>query len=442
MKIKHIHLAAMAIACSAVVAQAKVSSDDLARLGKDLTPMGAEKAGSKDAVIPAWDGGLCKGTRGADPFAAEKPLYTITAANAEQYKAKLSAGHLAMLKKYPDWKMPVYQTHRTFCAPQAIYDAIRNEAAAMELSDNGMTLKGRTNSTTPFPVPKDALEAMYNHTVRNRSPGFERDINWVAVKPNGDSYHMRGREKTVYDQNMDSRSDNRLFSWVGQYFEPATLDGSILLMWSPVSYSAEMQTIWGYNAGLRRVRRLPDANYDFVPEGTEGYRVGDQYDGFNGPTDRYNWKLVGKREVIVPYNNAKPLDAKIKQAGDLLMSKKPIINPDLLRYETHRVWVIEADLKEGQRHVYPKRTFYLDEDSWAVVLEDVYDTRGQLWRLGEHHLTQYADVPIQWYSVNAWYDLSAGAAVIQRDNAASVKFNVKGTKAEFSADNLRRLGTK
>lgn len=439
-------LAVATLVASALAAQAKVSPEELARLGQDLTPMGAEKAGNQDGTIPAWSGGLCSPAGGAkrstDPYAADKALFTITATDADKYKDKLSPGQLALLKKYPDWKMPVYPTRRSFCAPQAVYDDVKKEAAGIELVDDGLGIKGRTNSTVPFPVPKEAREALFNHTVRYRTFGFEREINWIAVKPNGDSYHMRGREKTVYDQNMDARTDNRLFSWYGQYYEPATLDGSILMMWQPVNVKTESPSVWGYNAGLRRVRRLPDANYDYIPEGTEGYRVGDQYDGFNGPTDRYTWKLAGKREMYVAYNNYKAVDPKLKQAGDLLMDKKAVVSPERLRYELHRVWVIEATLKDGQRHVYPKRTFYLDEDSWAVVLEDAYDTRGQIWRVGEHQLLQYADVPVQFYGVNAWYDLSAGAAVIQRDSAESVKFNVKGTRSEFTADNLRRLGTK
>lgn len=433
---------AISLACTAVGVQAKATPDELAELGRKLTPLGAEVAASVDGKIPAWTGGLCSGARATDPYANEKPLYTITAANVGQYQDQLSVAHVALLKKYPDWSMPVYPTHRTFCAPQAIYDTVKQEAPNIELSADGSALSGRTDSTTPFPVPRTAQEAMFNHMLRYRTFGFSRDINWVVFKPNGDGYQMRGREKLVYDQNMNERTPGRLFSWYGQYFEPATLDGSILLTLQPDNANAHPTMVWGYNSGLRRVRRLPDATYDYVPEGTEGYRVGDQYDGFNGATDRYDWKLMGKREMIVPYNNYKAIAPQIKDAGALLMPGKPLIKPELLRYETHRVWVIEATLKAGQRHIYPKRTFYLDEDSWTVTLEDAYDTRGQIWRLGEHHVTQYADGPTPWYAINGWYDLSVGAVVIQRDNPASVVLDVKGNQREFSADNLRRLGTK
>ncbi|MBL8420784.1 MAG: DUF1329 domain-containing protein, partial [Dechloromonas sp.] len=98
-------------------ALAATSAADIDRLGKDLTPTGATKAGSSD--IPEWKGGLTTPPAGwkpeqgyTDPFANEKPLFTITGANADQYKDKLSAGVMALLKKYPNFTMPVYPTHR------------------------------------------------------------------------------------------------------------------------------------------------------------------------------------------------------------------------------------------------------------------------------------------------------------------------------------------
>lgn len=80
-------------------ALAATSAQELARLGNDATPVGAEKAGNKDGTIPAWDGGIVKAPAGfnpdaghLDPFAGEKPAYTITGANMAQYKDKLTPG--------------------------------------------------------------------------------------------------------------------------------------------------------------------------------------------------------------------------------------------------------------------------------------------------------------------------------------------------------------
>ena len=109
---------------------AAVSADEVAKLKTDLTPFGAEKAGNKDGSIPAWAGGYTTpiagdkvGGRRGDPFSGEKPLFSITAKNADQYADKLTDGVKAMLKKYPDsYRLDVYKTQRTAAAPQWVYD--------------------------------------------------------------------------------------------------------------------------------------------------------------------------------------------------------------------------------------------------------------------------------------------------------------------------------
>ena len=57
------------------------------------------------------------------------------------------------------------------------------------------------------------------------------------------------------------------------------------------------------------------------------------------------------------------------------------IKPEFIRWEKRRVWVVDSNLKEGQRHLYSRRTFYLEEDSWGAAASDMYDGRGELWRL-------------------------------------------------------------
>src|SRR5512140_1805085 len=118
-------LGAVAVAAAfAAPAAAELGAADLAKLGTTLTPVGAEKAGNAAGTIPAWDGGITKPPAGyqpgghyPDPFAGDKPLFTITGQNLDQYKANLSEGQVAMLKKYPDWKMNVYPSHRTASFP-------------------------------------------------------------------------------------------------------------------------------------------------------------------------------------------------------------------------------------------------------------------------------------------------------------------------------------
>ena len=89
---------------------------------------------------------------------------------------------------------------------------------------------------------------------------------------------------------------------------------------------------------------------------------------FNGAPDRYDWKLIGKKELYIPYN-AYRLDSPQLKYSDII--KPGHINRDLTRYELHRVWEVEATLKTGERHIYAKRHFFIDEDTgrlqWSII---------------------------------------------------------------------------
>lgn len=445
MKIMHTTLLAALLA--AFSAQAAITPAEADKLGKELTPVGAEKAGNKEGTIPSWEGGLTKAPAGwnaaqgyADPYAADKPLFTITAANAEQYKDKLAPGTLALLKKYPSYKMVVYPTHRSAAYPKEVTDKAREQATKVKLEGSAMTDLG--GSHVPFPIPKTGQEAMSNHMTRYLGGGFDRTYDWFPVRANGDFYRVGFRELRVSDANFDVRTPNHQFSFLGFFTAPATLQGTVYLVHESIDQVQEPRQAWIYNAGQRRVRRAPDLAYDNISDGTEAMRVTDQYDAYNGALDRYEWKLVGKKEMYIPYNSYKLSDKKLKYA-DIIQRNS--INPDLMRYELHRVWQVEATLKKGQKHIYGKRTFYLDEDSWAVVHEDAYDGQGQLWRIGVHGTMQYYDAMAPWYRVNIWHDLTNGNYLVSTlDNEIKTpwKFGVKGNWSDFQPDALRRAGTK
>ncbi|MCX7170106.1 MAG: DUF1329 domain-containing protein, partial [Proteobacteria bacterium] len=304
-------------------AGAKITAQEAERLGKDLTPMGAEKAGNKDGVIPEWTGGLVSAPSGfdvkkgyIDPFGSEKPLFTMTAANADKYKDHLSAGHLALLKKYSTYKMNVYATHRSAAFPQKVYDDGKKFATAAELSEEGNWVKNSGTSAVPFPIPKRAEEIMWNVSLHWHGGGVERIYDWVTVQSNGGSYKVRVDERWYKDAHgyVDGSPGDRSISFYVKYLSPATLEGTTYLIWEPFNLEAGARQAWVYNVGQRRVRRAPDVAYDFVAEGTEGLRFSDNYDGWNGKLDRYNWKIVGKKEVYVPYNAYKMADKKLKYA--------------------------------------------------------------------------------------------------------------------------------
>jgi hypothetical protein len=434
------------VALALLAATASAAERDFSRLTTDLTPIGAERAGNADGTIPAWEGGLSQPPAGwtpqqgyVDPFPEDKPLFTITAANAAEHADKLTPGLLEMLKKYPQhFRMQVYPTRRTAALPKDVTDRVRELAGKVELNGFGLTNLG--GSTTPFPIPANGLEAIWNHLVRYVGGGTERLGHSFPVRANGDYFKIGFRSQRIYAQNMADAEPNRLFYALGYFTEPATLRGTIFLVHEPVDQVAEQRSAWIYNAGARRVRRAPDLAYDGVNDGSEGMIVTDQVDGYNGAPDRFEWKLLGKREVYVPYNTYKLSDKSLKYK-DII--GKHTLNADLVRYELHRVWVVEGTLKPGQRHIYGKRTFYLDEDSWSVVAEEAYDNRGGLWRVALLGMVQFYDAQVPWYRFGIVHDLASGSYMLGGlDNELKdpIEFGVKGKLQEFQPDALRRLG--
>lgn len=426
---------------------AAVSEGDLGRLDRDLTPVGAERAGNAEGTIPAWDGGMTKAPAGwtpadgyKDPFPDEKPLFVISAANADQYKDRLSTGLLALLKLYPEFRMPVYPTHRTAGYPAEVTRRARAQAANVQLQDEAIKTLG--GSTIPFPLPKTGLEAIYNHLLRYLGGGVERSFDGFSVRANGDFLKIGFHDLRVYDENFDEHMDNRLFSYLGYFLSPSEFVGTIYLVHEPIDQVSETRKAWIYNAGQRRVRRAPELGYDNSQDGSDGLAVVDQYDGYNGAPDHYDWALLGKKEMFVSYNAYRVGDKTV--AYDKIVHKNTI-NSDLMRYELHRVWLVEAKLKPGQSHIYARRVFYLDEDSWSVLLDESYDSHGQLWRTGIHGLVQYYDANLPWYRFEIWHDLSNNSYVLtglDNEYKQPWKFGVKGRMADFQPDSLRRLGTR
>jgi len=442
---------ALTFVCSIAILQAQ-SPAQIARLGNDLTPLGAEKAGNADKTIPAWEGGIKtppagykEGQHYVDPFAADKPLFTITAANLAQHASKLTPGQQALLKAYPKtYKMIVYPTRRSASFPQRIYDKTIANAKTARLVDNGYGVTGAINGI-PFPIPENGLEAIWNHLLRYRADSAARHIAQAAPTRSG-SYSLVEFEDEFYmlysmAGKTEADLNNKILFFRQEVTAPARLAGGILLVHESQNQVKEPRGAWLYNPGQRRVRRAPNVAYDNPGTAADGMRTSDQLDMFNGAVDRYEWKLVGKKEIYVPYNSYKLQNPGVKMKSILT----PLhINQDLPRYELHRVWVVDATLKPGERHIYKRRTFYLDEDSWQILAMDQYDNRDQLWRVSEAHAMNFYNVPAIWTALEVHTDLQAGRylAMGMFSEYAAPKFGIKRSLEDFTPAALRRAGVR
>lgn len=433
--------------------QAAVTESEASRLGRELTPLGAEKAGNADGSIPAWDGGITTppagykaGDHHPDPFAGDQPLFTVTPANAAQYQGKLTVGHQALLKAYPDYKLTVYPTHRSASNPVRIYEATRQNATSAQLVSEGNGISGAIVGV-PFPIPQNGLEVLWNFLTRYRGVAAGRHIDQAAVERGGGYQLVKFDDEFLFNYARpditakELEETNTMLYFKQAVTAPARLAGTILLAHETMNQVREPRRAWVYNAGRRRVTRAPNIAYDNPGTAADGQRTSDQFDMFNGAPDRYEWKLVGKKEILVPYNSYR-LHSRQTRNADIL---KPLhINQDLARYELHRVWILDATVKPGISHLYARRTFYIDEDSWQILVADHYDHRGEMWRVSEAHCINYYDAQVFWSTLEAHVDLQNGRYLVMGlDNEnAMYDFNLKRTAADFTPDSLRREGTR
>jgi hypothetical protein len=440
---------AFALACA--VSYAKVPPEQVARLGVDLTPLGAEKAGNADGSIPTWEGGVSKpiagytlGDHHPDPFPDDQVVLTIDASNVDLHKSRLSAGQLAMLQKYKSFKLPVYPTRRSAAFPERIYEMTRRNAATGELVDGGAGVIGVAEGI-PFPIPANGMEVMWNHKLKYKGVAVERFSNQVVPTASGQFTPIRVREQILglyWKEGSTLADTNGILSYFYQAIEaPARLAGGVLLVHESLNQQAQPRQAWVYNPGQRRVRKAPNVAYDNTGSASDGLRTNDMTDMFNGALDRFDWELVGKREMYIPYNNYKIHAGGLKYED---IVRPGHINQDLMRYELHRVWVVDAVRKPGMRHINSRRTFYLDEDSWQIVLTDHYDDAGAIWRSSEAATVSYYEVPLYWSTLEVHYDLKAGRYIASGldNNDKEVNFAFQTKPEDFSPQALRTRGTR
>ncbi len=419
---------------------------DASDLGGVLTPVGAERAGNADGSIPAWTGGNTDpvpGWSAGDPrvdlFASDEKLFTIDASNVDQYADKLSKGQIELIKRYDDYRMDIYPTRRSCGYPDDIYERTKANITEASVGPDGEILSGYGGFL--FPLPENGWETVLNHRTAFRGRAEDHTVSMAVVRGNG-GYNLNvGRMKILkpfFSGKTKDESDGYMGKLIYTQTAPAVAVGGVLLSLEP--YNGPNDT-WGYIPGLRRVKKAPTASYDNPVPSQDDLRTFDQTFMFNGPGDRYNWKLLGKQEHYVPYNAAQLRGANVS-IDDIVGEKFP--NRDLTRYELHRVWVVEATVKEDARNVFKRRVFYIDEDTWTILVADLYDGHDKLWRFQENHIFMAPEIPACVTSGDFYFDLNAGRYIA--DNLIVGDGNANYVAVDSVDDNmftpsaLRRAG--
>ena len=395
-----------------ISANAKVDEHQQQKLTNELTPFGAIKQGNGNE-IPEWTGEIEK-------YTDESKLFVISKDNYLSYKDKLTAGQMALFEHYGEtFKMPIYPTHRTSIAPDWVYKNTLTNATNVQLNSDETGFEN-SKAGIPFPIPQSALEVYFNHVSRWRGLQIENQASDAVVFKKG-NFTLYTRKSLVrfdgYNENIQSKY---FVSLIAKILAPATKSGGGVLVLEPLDQVNESRAAWLWDKGRRRVIRAPNIAYDSPVASASSLRTVDDTDLVNGAPDHFNWELLEKKEIYIPYNN-ETLNSKDLKYKEIL--NKGHINPEFTRYELHRVWVIEATLKDKWRHVYSKRRFYIDEDSWQVVAADQYNKQGKLWRVSLSYPKFYADLPGVFPVINVFHDL------------ISQQYHVMGLQNEEKTDN-------
>lgn len=417
---------------------------DVSDLGNSLTPVGAERAGNADGTIPAWTGGDVTPVPGwktgdprIDPYAGDAKLFSIDASNVDQYADKLSPGQVNIIKRYKGYRMDIYPTHRSCGYSQGIYDETKANVGRAKLSEKGGTLAGFGGFL--FPLPQNGLQAIANYRTAFNGKYTHLKVHITTSQTGGgyvDTVGIIDTYAPYYEKNAREIDNRYMTKFIYKLVEPAASMGSIIMTLQPYNNSNES---WVYIPGLRRVKKAPTVSYD--TPGQDDIRTFDQTYMYNGLPDRYDWKLVGKKELYVPYNASK-LRTENLDVSKLIGDKYP--NRDLMRYELHRVWVVEATVKPEWRNTFSKRVFYLDEDTWNPLVADLYDTKDKLYRFQENNLMAAPEMPGCVTAGDFYFDLNADRYVADNIIVKSADANYTAgdivNNSMFTPDAMRRYG--
>jgi hypothetical protein len=250
---------------------------------------------------------------------AESPSYSVDSSNYMQHADKLTEGQMKAFESYADYRIDVYATSAECRIPDAVR-AVSGSNSKMVNGNEG--IEWNTIGGKPFPNPTEAQHYIWNH---RSAPHYNASIH---------------RTLTAYIVKNDGT------------------------------------TSWQYSPATRRVRRAPDVSYDSFVDQTGGLATIDSYNMFTGAQDRFDWNLVGKKMMLIPHNNSRLGDVG---AAEKITSSRNFVDPSLYRYEEREVAIVEATLKEGSRHIFPRQMMYVSTDEHnAIMVRDHYDGQGNL----------------------------------------------------------------
>lgn len=411
---------------------ANASPEQQSLLGNSLTPFGATRAGN-DGRIPEWVDGTAF-------IENQQPLFVITAENYTQYEVNLTAGQVALFKHYPEtFKMPVYPSQRTFTAPDWVNQNTYKNTLTTKLNTDKSGFVDALPGI-PFPIPASALEVYFNHIARWRGKQLTNTASDAVVYKNGKHALITRKSIVRFDFYNENISSNNFVSLIARVTAPASKAGGGVLVLDPLDQLNNIRSAWLWDKGRRRAIRAPNLSYDTPVTIADSLRTADDTDLINGSPDRFDWQLLEKREIYIPYNNTQ-LSSKDIRYKNLL--SKHHINPEHTRYELHRVWVISASLKTKWRHIYSHRDFYLDEDSWQVVIADQYNKQGELWRVSLSFPKFFPDMPGIFPVINVFHDLHSqkySVMGLQNERRTKNEFSGKAVKDSlFTPSGLKRF---
>lgn len=421
MIMKNLVLAVVAAVSTQVFAE--VTAEDAKQLGTTLTKFGAIKAGNKEGTIPEYTGGLTKAPAGfkpgsgfwVDPYQNEKPILRIDGKNYSQYADKLSEGQKELLKKYPTFYLDVYPTHRSAAFPEKVLNNTVRNATTCKTTKNGLAIEEACRGGLPFPIPKTGYEVMWNQQLRYKADTSTKSSRSWVVDANGKAV-MTAQQQTLeetpyYNDNLDGRDAQMYWRTHSITQAPIRKAGEATGLMDFLDPTQKPRRAWSYTPGQRRIKLAPEFAYDTPVASMGGVTLFDELFVFSGQMDRFDFKLVGKKEMYLPYNAYKLYFTC--GVEEQFMDKHP--NPACWRWELHRVWVVEATLKPGFRHVYTKRTYYFDEDTYGAGLYDAFDQNGQLYRSIFNSMVQLYDVNAPYTVKNVVYDFNKGMYALVND---------------------------